>query len=106
MRRLLPLRIKGAVTIGRGLASETWPPVLTLMVPPPAALASSIAWRREPRPVSLALLTVKAPAAGAVGAAAATAAATSSAGVTRRWTHLRIGPLLSREHRAYRGQPG
>src|SRR5436190_1415213 len=63
-RRLLPLSVIGVARIGSGLARESRPPgLVTLMVPPAAALASRMAWRSEPGPASAVVVTAKVPAA-------------------------------------------
>src|SRR5215211_5393178 len=57
--------------IGSGLNRVIGALLGMLIVPPPAALAFRIAWRREPAPVSLVLVTGNVPSARQESAAAA-----------------------------------
>src|SRR5262245_52302966 len=58
-----PLIVMSPSRLGNFVARSITPlmPAAKLMVPPPAVFASVIAWRKEPGPESLVLLTVKVP---------------------------------------------
>jgi hypothetical protein len=92
MIEVLPLIVSGTLMIGRGLKRVTRLPEAKLIVPPPAVLASVMAWRRELGPESAGVVTVKVAWAPAVRGTAAIRRIVARAAATmlrteapRRW---------------------